>query len=389
MRIILTLLLMIISQTAAAQHKVTVKITDFPASHREDPVFITGTFNAWKPAEEAFILQKTSDLSYEIEIPNVPAGLLEFKFTRGDWQRLECSSEGQLLGPWTFTIDSDTVLTVQIAGWRDDFPKSTASPQVHLLDASFFMPQLDRNRRIWIYLPQGYENSDVRYPVLYMHDGQDLFDEATSRGRTGPVEWAVDETIDAVATKMIVVAVDHHTEINMRLTEYYYDVNSDHERAEGAGYLAFIVETLKPYIDANYRTNPGKSDTFMAGASMGGLISLNAGLLYPDVFGALGLFSPSIWLDFGHTEQRIDTMPDFSSISGQRYFFYAGDNESRVKPDGSVVRMHDDVERVIGVLKEKSDADIALKITPGGRHGAWHWRQVFPVFYDWLTHPQK
>ena len=145
-----------------------------------------------------------------------------------------------------------------------------------------------------------------------------------------------------------------------------------------------MVSTLKPYIDKNYRTKTDKANTFMSGSSMGGLITFYAGLNYPDVFGTLGVLSPSIWLDHGNINKEIATKLNQPAIKKQRYFFYGGGNENRTKPDGSFVKMNDDINKAVAEFKA-SGAAIKVSINPEGRHGAWYWRSAFAEFYNWLT----
>jgi predicted alpha/beta superfamily hydrolase len=154
-----------------------------------------------------------------------------------------------------------------------------------------YSPQLDNRRDVITYLPPSYGTGTRRYPVIYMHDGQNLFDEATSFAE----EWNVDTTMNAlsqVGLEAIVVGV-FNTE--GRLDEY-----SPFEDAEGRGgagdrYLDFLVDTLKPRIDHDFRTRPGRDHTIVVGSSMGGLISLYAFFRRPDVFGNAGVMSPSLW----------------------------------------------------------------------------------------------
>ncbi len=367
-----------------AQHTVTIEVTGRPVAHQEEAFFITGSYNRWSVAEPT--MQMLADKSYRIQIKNVrDSFLLEYKFNRGSWQTLESTKEGRLVAPRSAVITKDTTITCVIEGWRDDFPASTASAQVHVMDTAFFIPQLNRYRRVWIYLPADYKTSNKKYPVLYMHDGQDLFDEATSEGRIGPLEWGVDEVIDALPKKCIVVGIDHDPDKKIRIEEYFVNTNPDQAKADGEKYLDFIVSTLKPHIDKQYRTLSDKRHTFLAGSSMGGLITFYGGLLYPDVFGSLGVLSPSIWLDHENIYKQLNDVRKKKSIQKQRYYFYAGDNENRAKPTGGFVQMHVDVNAATAVLQKNFNPQIKKTITPGGRHGAWHWRIAFPAFYEWLT----
>jgi len=369
-----------------AQHKLYVEITDLPKSHREDTIYITGNFNKWQPAQKAMRLSRNENgnLAITVDLKDVPSDRLEFKFTRGNWQTLECTQEGRLVGPRLASLHKDTSIYCKIAGWRDDFPPSTRSANVHRLDSAFFIPQLNRSRNIWIYLPEDYAKATRRYPVIYMQDGQHLFDEATSQGRIGPVEWGVDEVLDSATQKAIIVAVDHHPDMKERVKEYYYESNPDHLEVEGKAYLDFVVNTLKPHIDKNYRTLPQKKYTAITGSSMGGLISLYAGLHHPETFGILGIFSPSVWLDYGNAEKTLTSLKKSKAISSQHYYFYAGNTENRLKPDGTFVHMSDDIKRVIGLLAKNNQPEIKLSVHPQGRHGALYWREEFPAFYNWF-----
>jgi glycogen operon protein len=153
-------------------------------------------------------------------------------------------------------------------------------------------PQLGNQRDILIYLPPGYDQSETRYPVIYMHDGQNLFDEATAYGG----EWQVDETMEALSRAgypAIVVGIPNLAK--QRIDEYGPFPDARHGRGKGDQYLAFIVETLKPDIDQQFRTLPDRLHTGIMGSSMGGLISLYALFRYPEIFGFAGVMSPSLW----------------------------------------------------------------------------------------------
>ena len=204
---------------------------------------------------------------------NPPIGLVKYKFTRGSWATVEGTSSGGFRPDREYNYTGSAQTTeVVIEGWEDVSQGSTAAPNVHLLDADFFMPQLNRSRRIMIYLPPDYETSQKRYPVLYMHDGQNLFDDATSFSG----EWGVDESLNELHSQgdygCIVVGIDNGG--GLRIDELAPWLNTNYnEGGEGAQYMDFIVETLKPHVDANYRTFTGREFTAIMGSSLVGLIS--------------------------------------------------------------------------------------------------------------------
>src|SRR5688572_17966548 len=150
-------------------------------------------------------------------------------------------------------------------------------------------PQLGNARDITVYLPPSYSRNDgSRYPVVYMHDGQNLFDPRTSFAG----EWNVDGTIDHASSEgieAIVVGIPNFGA--ERCNEYSPFDDPKHGPGKGDAYIAFIVDTLKPIIDADFRTQPGHDATGIAGSSMGGLISLYAMFHRPDVFGFAGVMS--------------------------------------------------------------------------------------------------
>jgi predicted alpha/beta superfamily hydrolase len=153
---------------------------------------------------------------------------------------------------------------------------STASKNVSIIDTAFYMPQLNRYRRIWIYLPYNYNSTKQQYPVVYLQDGQNIFDKATSFID----EWGVDECVDTLIQKgtkaSIIVAIDNGGE--QRMNEYNPYVHEKYGGGEGDKYVDFLTNTLKPYIDKNYRTLKDAANTTIAGSSMGALISYYAAL---------------------------------------------------------------------------------------------------------------
>jgi predicted alpha/beta superfamily hydrolase len=267
--------------------------------------------------------------------------------------------------PITIGIFLSASITVQ-----DSLPmekKSTASKNVQIIDTDFLIPQLKRTRRIWIYLPEDYTKDPVkRYPVLYMQDGQNVFDDSTAFAG----EWNVDEYLDGLKEgQCIVVAIDNGGEKRMR--EYNPYDNKKYGKGEGKKYIDFLVKTLKPFIDKNYRTLTDKEHTLIAGSSMGALISIYAVLQYPKVFGHVGAFSPSFWI----TDSKI-----FTDIKrkGQKVssfiYLYGG------KKEGS--DMITNILKASEVMPSKSKSKITTVIRDEGEHNERRWRLEFPLFYQ-------
>jgi predicted alpha/beta superfamily hydrolase len=374
MKYMTAIIISMLTVTGQAQNTVKITITGLPAAPVTDAVWIAGNFNNWNPQDESFRLQKDEKGFFFIEIKDVDAAAYEFKFTRGGWDKGETDDKGDDLPNRKAVIGSDTSLEFSIAGWKDGFVKkpasSTASAQVSIIDTAFAMPQLSRTRRIWIYLPKGYTTSGQKYPVLYMHDGQNLFDNATSFAG----EWGIDEAMDSIKNACIVVGIDNGG--TKRMNEYNPNTTKQFGKGDGKAYLAFIVKNLKPFIDKKYRTLPGKKHTYMAGSSMGGLISFYAGLYYPDVFGALGIFSSSFWIA-PQIKAQVKQLAKKAVHGSQKYYFYAGGAEDSVILKG--------MQAVAAELKKAADPTIITVVNPQGKHNEPAWSAVFPAFYKWIA----
>jgi predicted alpha/beta superfamily hydrolase len=358
--------------TLAAQYKVTFIINHLPAYHQPgDKIYMTGSFNNWNPGDEHYLLKMRNDKpGITIELGK---GMFEYKFTEGGWDRVESANEGAPTENRRIVVESDTTIQVEIQHWADHFPKkprqSTASRNVHVLDSAFFMPQLGRHRRVWIYLPESYATSRKKYPVLYMHDGQNIFDEATSPYG----EWGVDEALDSLGAhhgELIVVGIDNGG--GKRMNEYSpYDMPR-YGTGEGDKYVDFLAKTLKPYIDKHFRTKKDEEHTSVAGSSMGGLISFYAILKYPKVFGTAGVFSPAFWI----TPQLKNIDPKKAKKVKGRIYFYAGQQESE--------SMVPDMLTVFEQMRRHSKAKMETVIRAEGKHNEPTWRAEFPLFYRWL-----
>ncbi len=241
-------------------------------------------------------------------------------------------------------------------------PQSKGSVGKISIDA----PQLGGKRTIWIYLPENYHQKRRKYPVIYMHDAQNLFDAKSSFAG----EWQIDETLDSLRAKVIVVGIEHGNE--KRLAELTPFPNDKHGGGDADLYIDFVINNVKPHIDKNYRTKPGASQTAIFGSSLGGLTSFYAALKFPGIFGKAGIFSPSFWF----SDKIYDLAKAQKSINAKMYFL-AGDSESD--------DMQRDLERMAYIVRNKSNHhNIAEKIVKGGKHNENLWRENFAKAYLWL-----
>jgi predicted alpha/beta superfamily hydrolase len=360
-----------------AQNTVRLEIKSLPSYHPSGAaVYAAGSFNGWNPQNEQYKFQRDEKGNYFLNL-KLNSGSYEYKITRGGWDKGECKKGGTGIENRSLKVDADATIVLDIEEWADRFPSkprvSTAGNNVHIVDTAFWIPQLKRTRRVLIYLPENYTNSTSRYPVLYMHDGQNVFDDATSYAG----EWGVDECIDSMKKKCIVVAIDNGG--NERMNEYCpYDFTLNpktpkSETGEGQLYVEFLAKTLKPFIDKKYRTLKDTKNTFVSGASMGGLISLYAVLKYPKIFGGAGVFSPSVWIC---KPEIIDLIKTNGEKVKSKIFFYCG----KLEGPGMVPDMLLAFDEMSKVSKSK----MITVIRDEGKHNEPTWRKEFPLFYEWI-----
>jgi len=357
------------------QGQVTFIIDSLPAyTPPEDLIYIAGDFNGWNPGDPAYVLSKNEDQKWFItSAPAAEGTQIQFKFTRGSWETVEKGAQGEELSNRLFTFGNGDTVSVIIFNWaQGGGTPSTAADNVILMDDDFGMPQLGRTRRIWLYLPPDYETSGLNYPVLYMHDGQNLFDDSTSFAG----EWHVDETLNTLFDQgymaPIVVGIDNGGED--RIAEYTPWAHLTLGGGDGDLYMEFVVQTLKPYIDLNYRTFAGREYTGIMGSSLGGLISHYGALKYQGIFSKAGIFSPSFWFSdslwlFTREMGRQDAM---------RIYLMCGGSEGQ----GTINDMMDMQDSLL--VNGFSEDELSLTIIPGGQHNETLWSQDFGDAYQWL-----
>jgi predicted alpha/beta superfamily hydrolase len=309
----------LISRNVNAQ--IHIKLDSIPISTPNNAsIYIAGDFNDWNPDDENYQLLKQEDGSYHITI-KTKEEIINYKFTLGSWDKVECDIKGNDVPNRISKNNFSDTIYAKVAAWKTDVKKTTCSANVHIIKEDFFIPQLNRTRKVWIYLPPDYEKSKISYPVLYMHDGQNLFDDSTSYAG----EWSVDESLNDLFKKtvkgFIVVGINHGD--SLRIEELTPWKNEQYGGGKGAEYAKFVVETLKPFIDKNYRTLSDKENTGVMGSSLGGLISFYMGLKYPNTFGKAGVFSPSFWF----SDECYKMAEKFNKAASLRMYILAGGKE--------------------------------------------------------------
>ena len=377
----LTALALALAPAAPLAAQLTVRLPEPPAGTPAGAaVYLAGSFNRWAPDDVRYRMGPDAAHGYTITLPDDVRGDVEFKLTLGSWDTAEADSLGAGAPNRRVHVPATGALTVvaRVPSWTDPDAKApiahSAIASVAVVTDSFAIPQLGRTRRVWVYLPRGYATSHARYPVLYLQDGQNLFDAAT--GFAG--EWGVDETLDSLRAAVIVVAVDNGG--THRLDEYNPWKNADPKLGGGEGdaYVDFLVHTLKPYVDAHWRTRRDAASTGIGGSSAGALIALYATLRHPEVYGRALLFSTASWL-------AGQPLYDVARRAAARHprarlFFLSGEHET---PEGQPGL---DQRRMVDTLVRAGwpAARIRSVLVPDGKHAEWFWRREFGGAFQWL-----
>jgi isoamylase len=237
-------------------------------------------------------------------------------------------------------------------------------------------PELGNSRDIVVYLPPSYEESpERRYPVLYMHDGQNLFDASTSFSG----EWAVDETMEAASRagiEAIVVGIPNAGAD--RLREYSPFLDERHGGGAGDAYLDFLLHTLKPRIDADLRTLPDPEHTGLFGSSMGALISLYGFLTRRAAFGFVGAMSPAFWFAGGAIFRTVRTV----EVNPGRIYIDVGTHEGQ-----ATVRNARRMRTLLHARGYDAGHNLLYVEDRGGDHSESAWRRRLGRSLEFLLRP--
>jgi len=362
--------LVLFTQSTIAQ--LTIKITKIPLSTPANTtIYIAGDFNNWEPANEKHALIKKADGSYLAKI-STGKEQINYKFTLGSWDKVECNAQGKEISNRVAKSNKSDTVYAKIEAWKTGIKKSTRASNVHIIAEDFYMPQFNRKRKIWIYLPPNYHQTQKKYPVLYMHDGQNLFDDTTSYAG----EWGIDESLNKLFKETgkgyIVVGINHGD--SLRGKELTPWVNILYGGGKGPVYVKFIVETLKPFIDKNYRTLPDRENTGVMGSSFGGINSFYTGLAYHNIFSKIGAFSPSFW----YSDECYKMAEEFNKSASIKMYMLAGGNEYQ--------GFEEQAKKMEQIFRKKgySDKELLFKFVEEGTHSETFWRKEFLEAFKWL-----
>ena len=319
---------------------------------------------------------------------------VEAKFTRGDWSTVEVDAVGRDIANRRFTLGMvephTNIIGVDLMGFADQHRGAgggRASTVVGTLETfAYHSEVLGRGRTIRVWLPRGYgegANADRSYPVMYMHDGQNLFDAATS---FIGVEWGVDETLTELIAAgevpaMIVVGIDNAgvyraSEYNPEGTEFGGVQN------RGDLYLRFVLEELMPEVEHRYRTLRGPEHTGMGGSSFGGNATLYAAMRAPGVFGRILVESPASWIG---DNALVKMAHAHEGEWPARVFIAMGDAEyGEATRDAALVAIARELYEAVRAERAE-EAGVRVVIEPGAGHneGAWAGRLGDAMRFLW------
>jgi enterochelin esterase-like enzyme len=335
-------------------------------------IFITGNerqLGNWNPGEVE--MTKIKDSMWETTISFPLNKKIEFKFTQGAWEEEALNNDKTVPSNESFVIKKDTTVIVNVKYWGSR-PKYRFTGKItgdveyiSNLNSEGLKPHY-----VIIWLPPGYKlETGVRYPVLYMQDGQNIIDPQTS---SFGVDWGIDETADSLIKagaikKIIIVGI-------------YNNINRSSEYAPtdtGEAYMEFVAKTLKPLIDEKYRTLPDADNIGVGGSSLGGLISFMLGWNYPEVF------SPAFDID---KYSFITPVKNYKGPKKQLKIFI---DIGTIGLDDSLMK---GVDEMVNLLREKgyqAGKDLMFNKDENASHSETYWSRQVWRFLEFMFGEEK
>lgn len=345
-----------------------------------DTVVVVGDIEdlgSWDPARALF-LKPVNDTLFTGTVQLARPGTIEYKITRGSWSR-EALTEARQVPPNSVARLKRGLneIRVHVPAWKDAVTVAPSSPPRSItgdvrLHPRFYSPQLNNRRTIRVWLPPSYaDSSNRRYPVLYCHDGQNIFEPTYSLSGK---EWGLDElATELIASgrmdEIIIVGIDNLPDVR---TEEYSPAQ------DGKAYADFLIHTVKPFIDSSYRTLPDREHTAVMGSSMGGIISFDLVWEHPNIFSRAFCLSPAFLVDRNEIVKRVRK----TKSPPEDTFFLI-----RIGTEGLEARLQPAVTKMVKALKKKgwqNGREFDYLIVDGARHSESDWahqcREFFPLY---------
>ena len=363
MKRIFLILIFVATLPVYSQEKINVTFrVEAKTLNDRDKVYIVGNaeeLGSWNPGKVS--LEKISNKLWQKTLTFAKGTRIEYKFTQGNWQTEALKNDATVPPNSVLNVERDTTISVAINNWRDKFNFKVAGQITGKVEyyKNFEIDGL-KPRDIIIWLPPDYEKeTNMRYPVLYMHDGQNIFDPRTSNTF---IDWQVDETADSLIRKgeiepIIIVGMNNTDD---RSTEYS-------DTPLGRLYMKFIIEKVKPFVDSKYRTLTDAKNTAVAGSSMGGLISMMCAWEHPEVFSKAACFSPAF------KYSKIDYVKKVLEYSGKKKEITLYIDNGGIDLDAQLLP---GVNEMVSALEQKGfliDKDLFVYIDKTATHNEAAW----------------
>jgi predicted alpha/beta superfamily hydrolase len=371
--------------------KVTITVTVPKDTDEKATLYIAGSLKEvgeWKA--DGAKLTRNDDGTYKFEADLPKDQTLEYKITGGSWETVEKNDKGEEIENRTLVLDSDHEEKITVKAWAHkpaagsgDDEKKTSIPERQSsitgdvrTHAHFASKVLGNERTILVWLPPEYQtNPHTRYPVLYLHDGQNVFDASTSFAG----EWRADETADELIRSgkiqpIIMVAIANSGAA--RIDEYTPSRDEARSRGgKGELYSKFLIDEVKPFIDSHYRTQTDREHTAVAGSSLGGLISLYLGYRHGDVFGMCGVISPSLWWDNASLLKEIQIDPQ--ELKREKIWVDIGTAEGPAEEASQGVSYVQTLTKTLAGAGMVRDKDFVSRTIEGAQHNETAWASRF------------
>ena len=352
-------------------------------------VFLAGSLpgvGSWKA--DGVQLARADDGTYSGSLMLEAGQTLEYKFTCGSWDAVEKAADGSERFNRVAPVGATAApITATVERWAAEPVKAnTVVGTLQIMEVPAAGPHGARTIRVW--LPPGYDaaNEQTRYPVLYLQDGQNCFDWATSAYGS---EWQVDETLTRLigggsVPPLIAVGIDNAGANRTR--EYTFNVDPQDGGGGGAAYADMVLGVIMPFVERKYRVQTGLPHTFIGGSSLGALVSLEIARRHPGTFGGVLVMSPALWWDNQTT--IADTAADPSGLAGTRVWIDIGTREVvPLAPPGSMDPQNqlavDEARRLEAVLL-RAGLKGRLSVDEGAQHNEIAWAKRFPTAVGYL-----
>ena len=347
-------------------------------------VFVAGSLpsvGGWKA--DGVRLTRAREGTYTGNFTVEAGQALEYKFTRGSWDTVEKSADG---GDLPNRVLAASAATPSINATVERWGNATLNPAaagtvvgtLRIVQVPATAQHPARTIRVW--LPPAYDAA-ASYPVLYMQDGQNCFDRATS---TYGTEWQIDETLtrfitDGTLPPMIVVGIDNAG--SDRIKEYTFAADPQDGGGDGAAYADLMLHGVMPFVGTAFRVKAGPANTFIGGSSLGALISLEIAQRNPGIFGGVLAMSPALWWDEQTTTNELDR--DSTGLAGTRVWLDIGTREAVAfqeagPTDTQNQRAVDEARRLDAVLG-RAGIEHRLTVEEGAQHNEAAWARRFPA----------